>query len=167
MSDENDRKILVVYYSHDESTKSIAESIANETNADVLELKPLDEKGGRRVRYIWEGESVSMNPIPPLEPFSVDPNEYDLIFLGSPVWAMSYAPPVESFLRKATLSNKDIALFCTHEGLMGIVFQEMISKLSDNKIIGAIDFYDPIGSGVKYAANASANWARQVLKSIN
>ncbi|KUK88535.1 MAG: Flavodoxin [Mesotoga infera] len=155
MPDENDKKILVVYYSHDESTKSIAESIANETNADLLELKPLDEK------------SVSMNPIPPLEPFSVDPNEYDLIFLGSPVWAMSYAPPVESFLRKATLSNKNIALFCTHEGLMGIVFQEMISKLSDNKIVGAIDFYDPIGSGVKYAANASANWARQVLKSIN
>jgi len=167
MPDENEKKILVVYYSHDESTKSIAESIANETNADLLELKPLDEEGGRRVRYIWEGESVSMNPIPPLEPFSVDPNEYDLIFLGSPVWAMSYAPPVESFLRKAKLSNKNIALFCTHEGLMGIVFQEMISKLSDNKIVGAIDFYDPIGSGVKYAANASANWARQVLKSTN
>jgi len=40
MSVENGRNVLVVYYSHDESTKSIAESIAGETNADLLELKP-------------------------------------------------------------------------------------------------------------------------------
>ncbi|RAM58390.1 flavodoxin [Mesotoga sp. SC_3PWM13N19] len=167
MRNEDDKKILVVYYSHDESTKSIAESIANETNADLLELRPIEKKGGRKVRYIWEGKSVSMDPVPELEPYSIDPNQYDLIFLGSPVWAMSYAPPMESFLKEANLSEKKIALFCTHEGLMGIVFQEMISKLSANKIIGAVDFYDPIGSGVNYAAKASVNWARQVLKSIS
>ncbi|CCU84031.1 MULTISPECIES: flavodoxin [Mesotoga] len=167
MSVENGRNVLVVYYSHDESTKSIAESIAGETNADLLELKPVEKSGGRKVKYIWEGESVSMDPVPDLEPFLLDPDNYDLIFIGSPVWAMSYAPPIESFIRKTKLSNKNIALFCTHEGLMGIVFQELISKLSENKIVGAIDFYDPIGSGVKYAANASANWARQVLKSLS
>ena len=50
---------------------------------------------------------------------------------------------------------------------MGNSFPGVDKQAFENKIVGAIDFYDPIGSGVKYAANASANWARQVLKSLS
>lgn len=165
---EKNVKTLVVFYSHDESTRAIAETIASETGADLLELVPIEKGSGKKVKYIWEGETVTMDLKPDLKPFSRDPNDYDLIFLGTPVWAMSYAPPFRSFFDSVKFHNKNIALFCTHEGLMGIVFQEMIDELEggDNKIVGTVDFYDPIGSGVEYAANASKNWARQVLKAI-
>jgi len=107
-----------------------------------------------------------MNPTPRLKATPDNLGDYDLIFFGTPVWAMSYAPPFESLFNSTRLHGKNVALFCTHEGLMGIVFQEMINRLKDNKIVGTVDFYDPVGSGIEYAANAGRNWARHVLKSI-
>lgn len=166
MESNNEKKVLVVYYSYDDSTKTIAEMIVDETGADLFELVPLEESGGKRVKYMWEGESVIMNPTPRLKATPDNLGDYDLIFFGTPVWAMSYAPPFESLFNSTRLHGKNVALFCTHEGLMGIVFQEMINRLKDNKIVGTVDFYDPVGSGIEYAANAGRNWARHVLKSI-
>ena len=67
MESNNEKKVLVVYYSYDDSTKTIAEMIADETGADLFELVPLEESGGKRVKYMWEGESVIMNPNPRLK----------------------------------------------------------------------------------------------------
>ena len=112
MSVENGRNVLVVYYSHDESTKSIAESIAGRNQCRSSRAKTGGKKsGGRKVKYIWEGESVNMDPVPDLEPFLLDPDNYDLIFIGSPVWAMSYAPPIESFIRKPNFPIKTSLYF--------------------------------------------------------
>jgi flavodoxin len=158
-------KALVIYYSYDDSTKIIAEEISDTVDGDILRLVPVEGQSASRVRYIWDDRSVDMDPRPALENFDLSVQDYNLIFLGTPVWAMSYAPPLETFLASVDIREKNIALFCTHEGLRGIVFEELIKRLSDNKILGTVEFYDPVGSGVEYAAKAAANWARKVLES--
>ena len=45
---------------------------------------------------------------------SVD--DADLIFVGSPNWLKTFAPPVLTFLRTVTLKGKIIIPFCTHGG---------------------------------------------------
>ena len=40
----------------------------------------------------------------------------EVVFIGSPNWLKTFAPPVLSFLRTVDLSNKTIIPFCTHGG---------------------------------------------------
>ena len=42
--------------------------------------------------------------------------KYDIIFVGSPCWWYTIAPPVATFLSSYDLSGKTIAPFMTHEG---------------------------------------------------
>jgi flavodoxin len=52
-----------------------------------------------------------MKEKPVLYSFDKNPNDYDLIFIGTPVWAFSYAPAFNSFFDKIKIINKKIALF--------------------------------------------------------
>jgi flavodoxin len=47
---------------------------------------------------------------------SVDISRYDVIFIGSPNWWSTIAPPVSTFLTTYDLSGKTIIPFCTHGG---------------------------------------------------
>lgn len=42
--------------------------------------------------------------------------DYDIIFLGSPIWSGTIAPPVKTFLSGHDLSGKRIIPFVTHGG---------------------------------------------------
>jgi flavodoxin len=110
-------KILVVYYSHSKATESLAEEIALLTGADIRELIPEkpyafdDNSAAKQARSemergfcpkLWSG----------LE--QVDGCTH--IFIGTPNWFGSFAPPILSFLRKAGLAGKTVIPFCTHGG---------------------------------------------------
>jgi hypothetical protein len=41
------------------------------------------------------------------------PGDYDLVFVGSPVWGWNLAPAVRSYLAAVDLEQKPMALFCT------------------------------------------------------
>ncbi|MFX0059578.1 MAG: flavodoxin family protein, partial [Candidatus Heimdallarchaeota archaeon] len=92
-------RILIVYYSLTGHTKFIAETIKAAINADILALKPVKElKSDSSMKYMWGGAQATMKKKPKLEEFSIDPLAYDLIFLGTPVWAWTFTPPIRSFL---------------------------------------------------------------------
>lgn len=40
----------------------------------------------------------------------------EVVFIGSPNWLATFAPPVLTFLRSADLQGKTIIPFCTHGG---------------------------------------------------
>ena len=43
-------------------------------------------------------------------------SNYEYIFIGTPNWFKSFAPPILSFLRSVDLNGKTIIPFCTHGG---------------------------------------------------
>ena len=132
-------KILVVYYSFEGSTKLIAERIAQETGADLLELKPKkDVRSKGFMKYVWGGRQASMKEKPELMVFDKDPLDYDLIYLGTPVWAFTYAPAVRSFLVTVKLTGKKIALFCCCDGGAGKTINLLQQELSANEILGEL-----------------------------
>ncbi|MFH1472213.1 MAG: hypothetical protein ABIF85_04880 [Nanoarchaeota archaeon] len=57
-----------------------------------------------------------MREKPALLPFDKDPKDYDMIFIGTPVWAFSYSAPFNTFFHETELKNKKIALFICHGG---------------------------------------------------
>ncbi|SHK28792.1 Flavodoxin [Clostridium cavendishii DSM 21758] len=137
-------KKLVVFYSLEGHTKFIAEAIAKELKCDLLELKPEKEiaKTGFK-KYFWGGMSVMLKEKPALQNQIPDLKEYDSIFIGTPVWAGTYAPAVNTFLSNSIINQKKIALFASHGGGGAQkCFDKLRIALREDTILGEIDFVD-------------------------
>ncbi len=157
-------KNLIVYYSLTGNTRFIADEIGKSISAEILELKPLNEinKTGF-TRYLWGGSQVFLKKMPELKDYSIDPEKYDTIFIGTPVWAFTYSPPIRSFLTKISLNNCKIALFCTHGGQKGKIFQNFKSNLKNSKILGEIDLREPLKSGQDEKSKQAIEWAQNII----
>ena len=107
-------KMLVLYYSQTGNTKAVANEIATKLGADIEEITmvdPYDPDFQATIdRCMKEREQEIL---PTINPEKADLANYDVIFLGYPVWFGTYAPPVITFLNGADLSGKKIVPFCT------------------------------------------------------
>ena len=67
-------KTLVIFYSFEGSTKFIAQTIANEIGAELLEIKPEKEIVSHGfMKYVWGGKQAVMKEKPALLPFDKNP----------------------------------------------------------------------------------------------
>ena len=113
-------KTAVVYYSLNGNTKYAAEKIAAAMDADLIPLVPIKaypDSGFKK--FFWGGKSALMGERPKLEPYAFDNGAYDLIVLGSPVWAGTFAPPIRTFVednRTALAGRPMAAFFCCSGG---------------------------------------------------
>ncbi|KAB3536044.1 flavodoxin [Alkaliphilus pronyensis] len=156
-------KSIVVYYSFEGNTNLIAEVMAEAIGADLLRLKPKKEIKSRGFgKYLWGGSQVVMNKKPELETFKQDLQDYDLIIIGTPVWAWTYAPPIASLLEKANLKNKSVGLFSCHGGQIGKTFINLKKRLADSNILGEIDFFEPLSNYQTLAREKAEKWAKDI-----
>lgn len=154
---------LVVYYSFDGNTKFVAETMAKTIGADLLELKPKNEMKSHGFLKIFRGgRQVFKKEKPELLPFDKRPEDYDLIFIGTPVWAFNYAPALATFFSKVRLTGKKIALFCCAGGFRGNTLENMKDKLVGNQIVGEIDFVEPLKHNKVLNAEKARRWAMLV-----
>ncbi|MDR2096867.1 MAG: NAD(P)H-dependent oxidoreductase [Treponema sp.] len=137
-------KTAVIYYSLDGNCAMIAEQAALQLKADVFRVLLADTKDRRGIaKMFWGGRMAVMHKKPEIQALAVNPGAYDLIVIGTPVWAASPAPPLASFLEKTPIRGKKIALFCCHAGGKGRVFDKIKAMLPGNTFTGEIDFINP------------------------
>ncbi|MFH0877864.1 MAG: flavodoxin [Candidatus Omnitrophota bacterium] len=117
------------------------------------------------MKYFWGGNQVMLQKKPALLPLGFNSQDYDVLFIGTPVWAWTYAPALASFFSSVALQGKKIALFCCHNGSMGKTFTNMRKSLPGNQILAQKDFIDPLKGSQGKNANLAAQWARSVLAS--
>lgn len=104
------KKILIVYYSNIGNTKSVAENIHSVVGGDIKEIE-LIEKYPNNIftmsklvrKQMKEGFLPQINDI--------DVSNYDIIFVGSPIWNFSVSLPVKAFLKNNNFENKTIIPF--------------------------------------------------------
>ncbi|XMB87227.1 flavodoxin [Mycoplasmatota bacterium WC44] len=138
-------KIIVVYYSFEGSTKRVAEYLAQHLDADLMEVKPESElKSKGFSKFIWGGYQVFMGKKPELTPLTRDLNEYDTVFVGTPIWAGTYAPPIKSLLEGDFIKGKQVAYFYCHEGGHRKAVEKAKRVIEiHNEFIGAKDILNP------------------------
>lgn len=135
------QKNLVVYYSLQGNTKRVADLLAEALSADILELKM--KRNYNLATAVTLGlVHIKSEHTPELEPFDVELEKYDKIFIGTPVWWYTYVPPLRTFITKNNLVGKSIMLFSTHAGDNGQTFSNMRKLLSDANILSHKDFYN-------------------------
>ena len=157
---------LVVFYSLEGSTRRIAAAIAETVGADQLELKPQKEINSQGfMKFVWGGSQVVTKKAPPLLPLEKNPADYDLLFIGTPVWAFSFAPALNTFFQTVRLNGKKVALFCCNEGGRGKTFENMRQALTGNEVLGEVEFIAPAKRLAESEAKAKA-WAETILQSL-
>ena len=108
---------LVVYYSYSGITRRLAEDIEFITDGDLRELKPEKPYSFSYNTAVKEvREEIEKGYCPPLIQGAEAVENSELVFIGSPNWLKTFAPPVLSFLRAVDLNGKTIIPFCTHGG---------------------------------------------------
>ena len=119
-TEDNENKILVVYFSAQSHTKSVAEKIADKLNADIFEIVPIDKYtsddldwNDENSRVSKEHEDESLRDIK-LEKDTVDNwEEYDTVLIGYPIWWGNAAWTVNTFVKANDFNGKTVIPFCT------------------------------------------------------
>ena len=75
--------------------------------------------------------------------------DYDTIYIGSPIWWFTFAPPIASFLKSYDLTGKTVIPFCTHKGNYGNFFKKFKEFCPNSLIINEMEFFDEKGKTKK------------------
>ncbi|MEQ8444155.1 MAG: flavodoxin [Alphaproteobacteria bacterium] len=107
----NRSRTLVVYFSRSGNTELMALEIAKDQQADVIRLGAdayrLGLMGWINAMKDARGQDAA------IAPSTVDLSEYDRVFIGSPIWLYSPAPPIMEFVSSNDFTAKDVILFNT------------------------------------------------------
>ena len=109
------QRVLVVYFSRTGYTRKIAADIAAACGADIERIQEPRDRSGiwgylRSGREAWKKRLVDIRPV------TKHPPDYDLIVLGTPVWASNICSPVRSYIAAHGHHFKKVAFFCTQGG---------------------------------------------------
>ena len=135
-------RIAVVYFSWspEGNTRFAAENIARWANARIFEIKAEKPYSSNFKECCDEAKSEcygkKLRPIKPLEGFDV--GQYDVIFVGTPNWWGTMAPPVRTFLTEnaSAMRGKIVCLFQTNGGGgMQRCGEEFAELLPESKIL--------------------------------
>jgi len=111
---EETPKMLVVFYSQTSNTKQVADVMATQLGADLAEIVPVETYDGDFYATIERGKKeLDEKAYPEIQTLAFDVANYDVIFLGYPIWFGTYAPPVFTFLNQVDLGGKKVVPFCT------------------------------------------------------
>lgn len=111
------KKSLVLFYSWSGNTRRIARIIAEKTGADLRELRPEADYPQNYDEVLSQArDEIQRKQYPSLRPMDMDWSAYEAVYLGTPNWWSTTAPPVTAFLRKMMPTDKTIIPFCTHGG---------------------------------------------------
>ena len=114
-------KILVAYFSASGVTKKVAEELAKIRRADLFEIRP--ERPYLRADLNWEdplSRSTREMKDPDCRPAIAGKVEnmaqYDVVFVGFPIWWNREPSVVDTFLDAHDLAGKKLVPFCTSGG---------------------------------------------------
>lgn len=132
-------KALILYYSQTATTRAVAEEIQKLTGADIEEIALVNPYDGTYQETIERGSrEVAEGVLPELQPLKANLAEYDVIFLGYPVWFGTYANPIGTLLATVDLSGKKIIPFCTFgSGSLEASAAAIAAKLPKSEVLPA------------------------------
>lgn len=158
------KKVLVAYYSHSGNTREVARQIAGVSGGELFEIVPVTPyPSDYRTVVDQAKKEIEAGARPALKNWVEDMSQYDVIFIGSPCWWATVAPPVATFLTSYDFAGKTVVPFMTHEGSRMGRSEEDIRKLCPKSQVP--DGLPVRGGAVGSSKDAVEKWVRARLKS--
>lgn len=108
-------RTLIVSYSRTGNTQRVGEELGRLLNADVEHIKEEKSRAGI-LGYLRSGREALKKIVPNIKAGRLDPADYALVVIGTPIWAGRMASPVRAYLERYKNSLQNIAVFCTEGG---------------------------------------------------
>ena len=119
----SDKNVGVIYFSATGTTKRVAELIKKATDGDLIEIVPKDKYTDADLNYgNDDSRATKEQNDPSARPEiknSINIDNYDVIFLGYPIWWGDVPKIILTFLDSNDLDSKIVIPFCT-SGSTGI-----------------------------------------------
>jgi flavodoxin len=109
------KRVLIAFYSRSGTTRKIAEALAAQLECDVDEIVASESHTGF-IGILRSLVSAMRHRPAQIAAASRDPSSYDLVVIGTPVWAWSVSSPVRAYLMQNANKLSDVAFFCTMGG---------------------------------------------------
>lgn len=124
-NDENieissNNNILITYFSATGTTKNIAEYIADETNGNLVEIVPKEKYSSDDLNYnnndCRANREQNDNSSRPEIENNINFENYDIVFVGYPIWWGNVPKIILTLLDTYNLEGKTVIPFCTSGG---------------------------------------------------
>lgn len=123
----NGKKVLVAYFSRtgenynvgnikEGNTAVIAKMIAGQTGGELFEIVPEKDYPVNYKRCTEVAKEEYNAKARPAIKGDAKVEDFDIIFIGYPIWWSDAPMPVYSFIEKHSWQGKTVIPFCTHEG---------------------------------------------------
>jgi flavodoxin len=155
-------KSLVVFYSRTGNARWVAETVAAQIGADTEEIVDKKKRGGV-LGYLGGGSDARRGKKTEIEPTKRSPADYDLIVIGSPIWAGRATPAITTWIKKNNLADKQVAVFFVQGGKnksQGL--EQMKTLLSISNYLGVLSLISPL-ENKEGCEKEISDWCRTLL----
>lgn len=122
------KKILTVYYSNCGNTKNVAKHLQSIVGGDLIEIELIEKYPNNIFKMSnFVRKQLKNGYLPEIK--GVDISNYDVIFVGSPIWGFSISLPIQTFLKNNNFENKTLIPFFTCSG--GIKKSKVINEVKN------------------------------------
>ncbi|NBH15483.1 hypothetical protein D3Z36_15175 [Lachnospiraceae bacterium] len=112
------------------TTEYLARQIQKQTGGDLFRIQTKKKYPADFDKLVGKNhEELDQNYLPALKTKVKKMKQYDIIFIGYPIWATDAPQAVKSFLKAYNLEGKTVIPFCTHEGSGSSGTYKQIRKL--------------------------------------
>ena len=154
-------KILIACYSWGGNTRTAAEMIRQATGGTLFEIKPAKPYPTEYRRCTEVAKQEINAGFRPELAAEIDLEKYEVIFVGSPNWWGTMAPPVATFLTTHDLKGKTVIPFFTHGGGGMQRCEADVRKLcGKSNVLKAATFS---GGSIRSAGEAMKKWLDEVI----
>lgn len=108
-----EKQVLVAYFSYSGTTRGVAEALSEATGGDLFEIAPAEAYTNV---YLQSNSEIRSNARPALDSTMDHMEDYDIVFVGYPVWWHATPSPVNTFLESYDFTGKLVIPFCTSGG---------------------------------------------------
>ena len=107
-------RVLVLYFSGTGTTKTVAHELQRQLQADIEGIEAVEPYSANFQETIQRSQRERENgTTPELKPLKSKIADYDVIFLGYPIWFGTYAMPIATLVKANDFAGKKIVPFCT------------------------------------------------------
>lgn len=158
-----DGRALVVYFSCTNTTKGVAEHIASVTESGMYRIEPEEPYASADLNYNNSSSRANREQNDPSARPAIagsleNLSDYDIVFLGYPIWWGKAPKIIFTFLESYDFAGKTIVPFCTsHSSGIG----------SSDTDLHALAAQATWMQGRRFGGNASESDVREWIESLN
>ena len=139
------------------NTEYIAKLIQDKTGGTLYQIQTKETYSTDFDNVVDQNHSeMNTSYLPELKDNSLDISQYDIVFIGYPVWSSTIPRAIHSFLNQYDLSGKIVIPFCTHNGYGSGNSYRTISRLCPNST--NLDGLAVAATDVKEAESSVESW---------